>query len=119
MRRFPFFVIALLLLTTLPFIISCSKGGSGSDPNVCDNVTNKNFATDVNPIIQTFCNKSGCHNPGSINGPGSLTTYAEVFNARSAIRPAIASGLMPQDATLTTAQRNTIICWIDSGAPNN
>jgi hypothetical protein len=31
----------------------------------------------------------------------------------------VLSGLMPQNATLTTAQKNTIICWIDSGAPNN
>ncbi|MBL7745444.1 MAG: hypothetical protein JNN00_18385 [Chitinophagaceae bacterium] len=117
MRRFPFLVIALV--TTLSFILSCSKGGPVNNTPVCDNVTNKNFTADVNPIIQTFCNKAGCHNPGSVNGPGSLINYTEVFNARSAIRPAIVSGLMPQDATLTTAQRNTIICWIDSGAPNN
>jgi hypothetical protein len=26
---------------------------------------------------------------------------------------------MPQGPTLTTAQKNSIICWIDSGAPNN
>jgi hypothetical protein len=26
---------------------------------------------------------------------------------------------MPQGSTLTTAQKNSILCWIDSGAPNN
>jgi hypothetical protein len=31
----------------------------------------------------------------------------------------IVSGTMPQNATLTPAQKNSIICWIDSGAPNN
>jgi hypothetical protein len=26
---------------------------------------------------------------------------------------------MPQNTVLTTSQRNTIICWIESGAPGN
>ncbi|MEO5564017.1 MAG: hypothetical protein ABIR18_11295, partial [Chitinophagaceae bacterium] len=74
---------------------------------------------DVNPLIQTFCNQSNCHNTNSSNGPGALTNYAEVFSARSQIKAQVAAGLMPQNTTLTTAQKNTIICWIDSGAPNN
>ncbi|MBL7740171.1 MAG: hypothetical protein JNK14_13225 [Chitinophagaceae bacterium] len=99
-------------------LFACSKNTpTNTDP--CNGTSARSFATDVNPIIQTYCNKAGCHAPGSVNGPGSLTNYAEVFGARTVIRPAIASGLMPQDATLTLAQRNIILCWIDSGAPNN
>ncbi|MBC7948627.1 MAG: hypothetical protein H7Y42_12140 [Chitinophagaceae bacterium] len=107
------------ILSILIILISCSKGGSGNNPTACDGVANKAYAADVAPLIQTFCNQSACHNAGSTNGPGPLTNYAEVFNARSNIRGQVQAGLMPQNSTLTTAQRNTIICWIDAGAPNN
>lgn len=118
MRKSSIFIVVVIL--SLAFIASCSKGASGNNNTiVCDGVTTKTFATDVNPIIQTFCNQSSCHNPGSINGPGALTNYAEVFNARTNIRGQVQSGLMPQNTTLTATQRNIIICWIDSGAPNN
>jgi hypothetical protein len=110
-------------------IISCSKRGTvnNGESNVngggvttasCTSVP-KLFATDVNPIIQSFCNVPGCHNSGSTNGPGPLTNYNQVFTARISIRAAIASGAMPQNATLSVAQKNSILCWIDSGADNN
>jgi|SRR5438552_15508871 len=110
-------------------IISCSKsdsGNSGGDGNNNSGGTTLNctsvpklFATDVNPIIQSFCNVAGCHNSGSTNGPGALTNYNQVFSSRTAIRTAIASGSMPQNATLSVAQKNSILCWIDNGALNN
>jgi len=115
-KALPFFVIVMLAAAL--FIASCSKSNP-INPVVCDGVTNKTFATDVNPIIQSFCNQPSCHNPGSINGPGALTNYTEVFNARSAIRGQVQAGLMPQNTTLTPAQKNSILCWIDNGAPNN
>ena len=117
-RKFPVLIVMIMLLP-VAVTISCSKGGTNNVIDTCDGVTAKNFTADVNPIIQSVCNQPSCHGPGSVNGPGSLTNYTEVFNARSAIRPAIASGLMPQNTTLSKAQKNAIICWIDSGAPNN
>lgn len=119
-------------LMILYVLISCSKGGSGADDGgnnggnnggggTTINCTNaaKLFSANVNPLIQTFCNQTACHNAGSINGPGPLTNYSQVFAAKTLIRSAIASGAMPQNTTLTTAQQNTIICWIDAGAANN
>ena len=116
--------LALLMIIVLPvaIIVSCSKGNpvnGGGMTLDCSTVTNKDFAANINPIIQTFCNQQTCHDVASTNGPGPLTNYAQVFSARSNIRVAIASGLMPQNATLTTAQKNSILCWIDSGAQNN
>jgi|SRR5689334_9331894 len=85
----------------------------------CSNVA-KLFSTDVNPIIQSTCaTGSSCHGTGSINGPGELRTYSEISNAHVDIRSAILSGLMPKNGSLTNAQKNTIICWIDNGALNN
>jgi hypothetical protein len=108
----------LFLLVSLFLVLSCSKNTPAKDTASCDTIA-KSFATNVNPIIQSYCNQPSCHASGSVNGPGPLTNYTQVFNARSAIRSAIQSGLMPQNATLSTTQKNTIICWIDSGAPNN
>lgn len=108
----------------LCIVIGCSKesggGGGGGNTSVnCSTVTNKAFAADVSPIIQTVCAVAGCHAAGSANGPGALTNYTQIFNARTLIRSAVSSGAMPQGSTLSSAQKNSIICWIDSGSPNN
>ncbi len=116
---------AQLILAMFTFCIivaaSCSKDtpDNGNTSLDCSTVTNKAFAADVNPIIQARCNVPGCHATGSTNGPGQLTNYNDVFNARSTVRSAVASGRMPQGGSLSTAQKNSILCWIDGGAPNN
>jgi hypothetical protein len=80
----------------------------------------KSFSTNVLPIVQASCaTNSSCHGTGSSNGPGVLTSYSEVFNARVDIRSNVASGHMPLNGSLTAAEKNAIICWIDNGAPNN
>ena len=92
-------------------------GGGGGTTLDCNTVTAKKF-TDVNPIIQSTCSIASCH-ATSGNGPGALTTYAQIFAARTQIRSSVASGTMPKSGSLSTAQKNSILCWIDSGAPNN
>ena len=98
---------------------SCKKSADNTSSIDCTGNA-KSFTTDVNPIIQNSCaTNSGCHGSGSHNGPGELLTYTEIFNSRSAIRPAVLSGAMPQAGSLTTAEKTSIICWIDNGALNN
>jgi hypothetical protein len=109
-----FFILALPVIV----ILSCSKDGGGGGSTNCAGITTS-FSANVSPLINTFCNQPSCHNSGSTNGPGPLTNYAQVFAARSSIRSQVQSGLMPQNTTLTAEQKNIIICWIDSGAPNN
>ena len=101
---------------------SCSKEGTDQNPgnNSIDcSGAPKTFSGDVNPLVQSVCNMAACHASGSTNGPGPLTNYTQVFNARAQIRSAISSGFMPQDRTFTAAQKSAFVCWIDSGAPNN
>lgn len=81
--------------------------------------TAKSFATDANPVIQATCATSGCHSTGSSSGPGALVTYTQIFNSKSTIKSQVSSGAMPQGSTLTSAQKEAIVCWIDQGAPNN
>lgn len=98
-------------------LLACSKN---SIDYTADCSTTKSYASDVSPVIQSYCaTNSGCHGTGSSNGPGALTSYVLVYSARSSIRSAVASGSMPENSTLTAAQKNAIICWIDAGAADN
>jgi hypothetical protein len=118
----------VITLFGLIIIFSCSKdnggsgggsGGGGSSVN-CATVTNKAFNADILPIITSTCAvNTGCHATGSTNGPGALTNYTQVAANAAAIKSAVQSGRMPQGSTLATSQKNSIICWVDSGAPNN
>jgi len=109
---FIFFCIYILIL-------ACNKSSTAGTAPDCSLVMAKSFAADVNPLIQTYCNQAGCHNTGSGNKPGPLTNFTQVYTSRGSIRTQVLSGQMPQNTTLTAAQKNSIICWIDSGAPNN
>jgi hypothetical protein len=119
----------LVILGSFLLIASCSKsggdggggtaGGGGSTTTNCTGVASA-FAANVNPIIQSTCaTDATCHGAGSANGPGPLLTYTQISNASALIKPAVASGTMPKVGTLTAAQKNSIICWINSGSPNN
>jgi len=120
----------LFSLAAFLIIASCSKGGSdpgggggtgggGGGTVNCTGVASA-FAANVNPIIQTKCaTDATCHGAGSANGPGPLQTYNQIFNARVAIKTAVGNGTMPKTGTITAAEKNSIICWVDSGAPNN
>jgi hypothetical protein len=110
--------IIVLLLGCMAILIACSKSGGVTATIDCSGAA-KSWASDVSPLIQSFCATSGCHAVGSNNGPGALTTYQQVFNNRSSIRNAVVSGSMPQNSRLSSAQINAIVCWIDNGATNN
>src|SRR6188768_4390093 len=120
----------LFSLAAFLIIASCSKGGSdpgggggtgggGGGTVNCTGVASA-FAANVNPIIQSTCaTDATCHGAGSANGPGPLQTYTQISGASVNIKTAVASGTMPKVGTLTTAQKNSIICWVNGGALNN
>jgi hypothetical protein len=117
--KFDFLKKTLIIASVFGLLFACSKSADTTSSVDCSG-TAKSFSTDVNPIIQATCTtNSGCHGSGSNNGPGELLTYSEIFSSRSSIRLAVASGSMPKTGSLTTTQKNAIICWIDNGAPNN
>jgi predicted small secreted protein len=117
---------ALIILSVL-FFSACSKsntttgsGGTGGTKTFsCTGISPK-FSTDVQPILTTVCSiNSNCHAAGSTNSGGPFTSYTEVNARRSNIRAAILSGSMPQSGSISQAQINAFICWIDGGAPND
>lgn len=122
-------VIAVCIICTFlsSLFLGCSKssdttagGGTGGTKTYsCTGITPK-FSTDVQPILTTVCSiNSNCHAAGSTNSGGPFTTYAEVNARKSNIKAQILSGAMPQTGSITQAQINAFICWIDNGAPNN
>ena len=84
------------------------------------------YSKDVAPIIYKHCVE--CHRAGEI-APMSLLTYEEVRPWARAIREQVAQGTMPpwhasaprgtfsNDRRLSDAERDTIIRWVDAGAP--
>ncbi len=86
------------------------------------------FAKDVAPILQSKCQV--CHSPGSI-APMSLLTYDDAKQYARSIKTKVSSHLMPpwyidktvgiqhfkNDRSLSDAEIDTIVRWVDQGAP--
>ena len=86
------------------------------------------FTKDVAPIFQEKC--QACHRPDS-TAPMSLVTYEEARPWAKAIRERVIKREMPpwhinqtvgiqefkNDRSLSEAQVNTIVKWVDAGAP--
>src|SRR5215510_7739111 len=86
------------------------------------------FTKDVAPIFQSKC--EACHRPDSI-APMSLRTFEEVRPWARSIRARVASRQMPpwhidktvgiqhfeNDRSLSDQQIDTIVRWVDAGAP--
>ena len=116
----------ILLFATGLVVESCSKSSPTNNPSggggitfSCTGISPK-FSADVLPIFNTVCSiNSNCHASGSTNSGGPFTNYIQVNAKTSNIRSAVLSGVMPQSGTISQAQINNLICWIDSGAPNN
>ena len=86
------------------------------------------FAKDVAPIFQAKC--QSCHQPNSI-APMSLITYQDARPWARSIRDRVSTRQMPpwhidpsvgvqkfkNDMSLTQEQIETVIAWVDAGAP--
>lgn len=75
------------------------------------------YETQIKPILQTNCIKSGCHDGG--NSLPNWSNLATVQSNASNIKTKVLNGSMPKDGTLTQQQKDLIACWVDDGAPSN
>ena len=86
------------------------------------------FSKDIAPIFQAKC--QACHQPGSI-APMSLVNFAEARPWARSIKNRVSTRQMPpwhidqsvgvqkfqNDMSLTQKQIDTIVAWVDAGAP--
>lgn len=112
--------ISLLILAACLFYLGGSKAADASG-----SVT---FARDIAPIFQEKCEE--CHHQGTA-APMSLSTYKEARPWAKSIRERVITRNMPpwhidktvgiqrfqNDRSLTDEQINTVVRWVDSGAP--
>ncbi len=115
-------IFLLSIIAALFLIYSCSKkygGNTAAPPKTDCSGIDSHFAAGVLPIIQANCATAGCHANGSSNGPGALTDFSQASNAAVLIKTAVSSGAMPKGSSLRAQDKNTLLCWIASGTPNN
>jgi hypothetical protein len=106
-------IIAILGLSL--FGISCSK--TSTEVEITCGSTTPSFSAEVFPIIQQKC--VSCHSDANPRGNVSLSNHNAIYANKSATRSIFASSGTHQGVSITTAQRNSVCCWIDSNAPNN
>jgi len=109
----------------LGVVLSVTPRARAADAHAGPPVT---FAKDVAPILQAKC--QDCHQPNSI-APMSLISYEETRPWARSIKNRVASRQMPpwhidrsvgvqhfkNDMSLTDEQIDTIVRWVDAGAP--
>ena len=108
------------MMRLLPlFVVACAAVLSAQQPTAT-------FHRDVEPIVQDRC--QSCHRAGEI-GRMPLGSYEEVRPWARAIRQAVADRSMPpwnadgpagtfrNDPRLSQAEIDTVLSWVDGGAP--
>ena len=74
------------------------------------------FSATIEPIIQTRCAISGCHNGSRFP---DLRTFSSIQTNASRIKARTGNKSMPQGSSLSQEQIDAIACWVDDGALNN
>jgi hypothetical protein len=110
----------------LGVLVAAFPGLAGAQSASSAPASTPTFAKEVAPILYSKC--VHCHRPGEI-GPMSLLDYQDVRPWAKAIKAKVISREMPpwgadpqhgqfrNDASLTQRQIDTIVSWVDSGAP--
>jgi hypothetical protein len=122
---FPNSVVWLNRMRPVGFVLAVACLGSAATVSTSQQVT---FSKDIAPILQAKC--QDCHQPNSI-APMSLITYQETRPWAKSIRERVLTHQMPpwhidksvgiqsfkNDISLSDAQIERIVRWVDTGAP--
>jgi len=78
------------------------------------------FSTDIDPLIQSKCATSGCHDAATGAGNAILVTYTQISAQAARINQrCVIDKTMPTSGPLTADEIAALTCWINSGTPNN
>ncbi len=118
-------VLALALLASMAALLAAPPGASNNGAAAAASPT---FTKDVLPILQKSC--QDCHRPGYV-APMSLLTYEDLRPWVKSIRNRVTTRQMPpwhidktvgiqhfkNDRSLSDEEVDTIVRWVDAGAP--
>lgn len=79
--------------------------------------TGVSWSTQIKPIIDVSCAKSGCHVAGT--GRTDLTKFDVVKSNALSIKTRVLNKSMPFGSSLPADQISLIACWVDDGALDN
>jgi SprB repeat len=79
--------------------------------------TGVSWSSQIKPILDVSCAKSGCHVAGT--GRIDLTKFDVVKSNALQIKSRVVSKSMPSDSSLPADQISLIACWVDDGALDN
>lgn len=83
--------------------------------------TDVSYVTDIKPILEANCIKSGCHN-GDNGTDRNWSIFSNVQAKAAGIKTRTGNKSMPADIAPTGLPQNEIdliACWVDEGAKNN
>jgi hypothetical protein len=83
--------------------------------------TGVSYQTDIKPILEANCIKSGCHN-GDNGAARNWSVFANVKAKATGIKTRTGNKSMPKDIAPTGLPQNQIdliACWVDDGAIDN
>ncbi|NNF01782.1 MAG: hypothetical protein HKN22_03790 [Bacteroidia bacterium] len=115
-----------ILICALVFISSCTNDKRDAiepDDMPCDTVA-ATFSAVIQPLINTNCAKSGCHD--GISGQPRFVTYNDLspFLISNQIQtrvnlPVNDPSFMPNDGPMSKCDLEKLNEWLDSGYPDN
>ncbi|MDO9375760.1 MAG: hypothetical protein Q7T76_15170 [Ferruginibacter sp.] len=112
------------ILMSFPLYFSACKYdkellNAGPNPPANCNAVPTSFNAVIFPLVSTKCAIAGCHD-ASASGGQVFQNYTQISGAKDRIHVrAIVQRSMPATGFLTTAEYNSLRCWIEAGAPNN
>ncbi|MGQ0737033.1 MAG: hypothetical protein ACT4QD_25715, partial [Acidobacteriota bacterium] len=117
----------LLSVAAVGCVIAFATTSAGTaSPDAAAATAAPTFTKDIAPIVFNHC--SHCHRPGEV-APMSLLSYEDVRPWARAIKSKVVSREMPpwgadqqglkmrNDTSLSPAQIDRIVAWVDAGAP--
>ncbi len=124
---------SLLLLFVLIFFSSCTHKVKDqvNSPLQQDSICDPNlvyYVNDIQPILNSNCAYSGCHDVVTHKEGVDLSSYNQVMStagvsagnpSASELYKKISEGEMPPNNPLASAQQKKIYDWIKQGAKNN
>src|SRR5262249_30671563 len=106
--------------------VGCASMAASASAQTTATSATPTFNKDVAPIFYKNC--TICHRPGEV-APMSLLTYADARPWPRSIATQVAKGAMPpwhaepaqgdfvNDRRLTSVEKDTIVKWVNAGAP--